>query len=263
MNNQPSFQFDASESFPHLAAAPIVEAVIHWQARAARWQGEEELREQLSELLPGFPECHPQQLIELHPEMAGEGSEPWIRRDKWHGFRLVSQDKLSIVQFTRDGIAVSRLTPYQSWDVFSADAWGLWRIFADMTQPSEVQRLGVRFINRIVLRRREEVQDILTSPPECLEDIGLPTVGFLYQSRHSVPDTPMEINVVRTIQPPAPDKPNEFGLILDIDAGTTQPFACDNATLKEKLETMHWLKNKVFFSLLSQATILRLQKVEP
>jgi len=260
MNEQAIFQFDISEKFPHLRAAPIVEAVIQWQARATHWQNEDDLRSQLSEVLPEYPECRPQQLLELHAESGSDGSETRIRREKWHGFRLVSQDKLSIVQFTRDGIAFSRLTPYENWEVFVAEAWRLWRIFVDEAKPSELQRLGVRFINRILLKRAEDLQAILSSPPECLEAVGLPTVGFLYQSRHSVPGTTMEINVVRTIQPPAPDRMEGHGLILDIDVGTSQPQACDDAILQEQLEAMHWLKNKVFFNLVTQDAIGRFEK---
>ena len=262
MSSEPTFEINLRETFPHLVAAPIVEAVIHWQARAGNWSSAEQLQPRLRELLPEYPECHAQQLLEFHAEKVGDGSETRIRRDNWHGFRLVSEDRHSILQFTRDGVAFSRLTPYEKWDSFAAEAWRLWRMFADIAQPSEVQRLGVRYINRIILRQLKEVRENLTSPPECLESVGLPTVGFLYQSQHAVPGKPYEVNVVRTIQPPGPDKDDELGLIVDVDVGTTRTLACQEAELQGHLTVMHWLKNKVFFSLLSPEAIRRFEKGE-
>jgi uncharacterized protein (TIGR04255 family) len=254
---------DTTEPFPHLAAAPIVEAVIHWRARAGNWPDVRQLRQALTERFPDYPEYRRQHLLEEEGEINADGSATQVVRTTWHGFRLVSNDKLHVVQFTRDGIVFSRLTPYEHWDAFVAEGWRFWRAFMELTAPPEVQRLGVRFINRIALAKPDDVEHYLTSPPECLKVIGLPTAGFLYQSRHSVPGHAFEVTVVRTVQPPGPPEHDEFGMIIDIDAGTTQALSCDDATLGEQLSFMHWLKNKVFFSLLLPDVIERFKGKTP
>lgn len=264
MNAAQGIDLNPTEMFPHLAAAPIAEAVIHWRARAGKWPDSEDLRQslrqQLAERSPDYPECHPQHQLELGAELAADGSSTQIRRTSWHGFRLVSENKLHLVQFTRDGLAFSRLTPYQNWEVFVDEAWRWWRTFVDLAAPSEVQRLGARFINRIALRQAVDVPQYLMSPPECLEAVGLPTVGFLYQSRHSVPGHPFDVNVVRTVQPPGPEQNEEFGLIVDIDVGTTQSLPCEDGVLQEHLRAMHWLKNKVFFNLVRPEAVESFKK---
>jgi uncharacterized protein (TIGR04255 family) len=244
-----------------LAAAPIAEAAIQWRARAGKWP-DSELRQRLIERLPGYPECRPQHQFEMEGHAGADASWTQIR-DTWHGFRLISENKLHVVQFTRDGIVFSRLTPYDTWDTFVEEGWRLWRFFAELAEPSEVQRLGTRFINRIALRQADDVRQYLTSPPECLEAIGLPTIGFLYQSRHAVPGHPYDVNVVRTIQLPGPQQNEQFGLIVDIDVGTTDALPCDDAVLHQHLRTMHWLKNKVFFNLLLPEAIERFKKGAP
>lgn len=252
-------EFDQQESFPHLAAAPIVEAVIHWRARAAKWPDSEQLRQtllqQLQEGFADYPECHPQHAMELRAELGADDSSTQIHRTSWHGVRLVSEDKLHIVQFTRDGVAFSRVTPYENWEAFVAEAWRWWQAFLAWEAPTEVQRLGARFINRIALQQPSDVQKYLTSPPECLEAAGLPTTDFLYQSRHSVPGQSFDVNVVRLVQPPGPEGNAEFGLIVDIDVGTTRPLPCENDVLQDRLTALHRLKNTVFFKLLRPEAI--------
>ena len=50
------FKLDLNETFPRLARPPIVEAVIHWQARAQKPMEPESLRAALAERLPMYPE---------------------------------------------------------------------------------------------------------------------------------------------------------------------------------------------------------------
>ncbi|MEX2120640.1 MAG: hypothetical protein WD847_13690 [Pirellulales bacterium] len=65
MNLAQGFLLDFGEKFPHLAAAPIAEAVIQWRARATKWPDSEQLRQHLTEELPNYPECRPQHQLEL------------------------------------------------------------------------------------------------------------------------------------------------------------------------------------------------------
>jgi len=137
---------------------------------------------------------------------------------KWQGLRLTSADRKYMVQFIRDGAIFSRLRPYESWDVFSEEGRRLWKIFVELSEPSEIQRLGVRFINRIAPIELTKVVNNWAKPPRFLEPLGLPMSGFLFQSTHDVPGHPFKINVVQTIQPPGPLQSDGFALIFDIDA---------------------------------------------
>jgi uncharacterized protein (TIGR04255 family) len=118
-----------------------------------------------------------------------------------------------------------------------------------------VQRLGVRFVNRIVLPKFTQLSRYLSKPPKCLEPLGLPLSRFLYQSIHDVPGHPFQINVTQAIQPPKPPQTEGGGLILDIDVITTQSFTCDEEILRQNLARMRWLKDKAFFSLLKPKAI--------
>ncbi len=244
-----------AETFPNLTAAPIVEAVIHWRARAARSLQPHELQELLTRRLPEYPKCQPQHYLEFQAQLEGESASTVLRRDTGHGLRLTSEDGRQIVQFTRDGVAFSRLTPYERWDAFAAEGQRVWRVFLELAQPTEIQRLGVRFINRVLPIELPAVARSLASPPQCLEPLGLPLSSFLYQSLHDIPNEPLRIKVVQAIQPPVPPGSGGVGLIVDIDVFTTRGFPPDDGILQELLPKMRWFKNKAFFSLMSKAAI--------
>jgi uncharacterized protein (TIGR04255 family) len=255
-----TFQFDLDEQFSHLPSAPIVEAVIHWRARAEKPWEAESLRQQLSQRLPNYPKCQPQHELQLEAQFVGHDSATQQRRVRLLGYRLVSADGRYIAQFQHDGLVFSRLEPYNEWDTFSNEALHVWQTFLDLSRPVEVQRLGVRFVNRIVLPKLAQLSRYLSRPPRCLEPLGLPMSHFLYRSIHDVPGHPFQINVTQTIQPPTPPQTEGFGLILDIDVSTTQAFDCDDRILREHLAKMRSLKDKAFFSLLKPKAIESFKK---
>lgn len=257
-----AFKFDLTESFPNLPSAPIVEAVIHWTARAGKELQPQELKRHLCERLTDYQDCQPVGLLQVEQEFHADGSARESRQANGHGFRLTSSDKMYIVQFNRDGLVFSRLQPYLDWDSFSAEGLRLWVIFVDLFQPSEVERLGVRFINRISPIVVAKVGRYLENPPECLEPLGLPMEGFFYQSTHDVPKRPFQIKIAQTIQPSLPPQ-NEPGLIFDIDVSTKQAFPCEDEILKDHLAKMRWLKNKAFFSLMTKHAIKLFKRAKP
>lgn len=250
-----AFNLDFAQSFPHLERAPAVEAVIHWQARITKAWEQSELRQRLAELLKDYSHSAPQRILELETVLGPDRAPSQSQREHWQGLRLTSADGLQIAQFLRDGLVFSRLQPYTDWTSFSAEALRLWRIFVQLGAPSEIERLGVRFVNRVELSSPDDFRNVLAHPPDCLELFGFPLGGFLYQSTHEVPGYPLRINVVRAIQPSNPPAEFRQSLIVDIDVFTTKPLECRDEVVNDHLTKMRWLKDKAFFSLFSEDAI--------
>ena len=254
------FQFDSKKTFPNLPSAPIVEAVIHWRARATGTWEPDALKKELTTRLPEYVKCEPQRLLHVHAEIDAEGSKTQMGRDSFVGYRLTSANSLQIAQFNRDGLVFSRLKPYGEWESFSVEGLRLWQMFLDLAGPSEVERLGVRFINLVPLKQVVDIGKVLAKPPRCLDALGLPLSSFFYQSTYEVPRHRYGIKVNQTIQPPTPPDNGEFQLILDIDAFTKEPFDCKDAILHEHLPKMRFLKDEAFFSLLRPKAIEAFKK---
>ena len=178
----------------------------------------------------------------------------------WLGFRFEDADRLHVAQFTRNGFVFSRLKPYEDWEKFQAEARRLWCIYRELAEPSEVQRLGVRFINFISVEPKD-VATLLTLPPRSPGAVTLPISAFLHQTMFNIPDHPYELNVVQTLQPPAPPERESFGLILDLDVGTTRVIQFDE--MDNGLLHMQWIKNKAFFSLLTETALERFRSHGP
>ena len=146
--------------------------------------------------------------------------------------RFRSTDEKHIAQFNRDGFVFSRLEPYLTWEELESEGKRLWNIYKDLAQPVEIQRLGLRFINRIKLPPGELLfEDYIQPAPTSPHGLELPFHGFMHKDTLAVPGHPYAINVIRTIQQLNGGVDGGVALILDIDVFTTQGFDLDNAVL--------------------------------
>jgi len=248
VNSHQGMNIDLSERFPHLARAPIVEAVIHWRARSESMQNQEQIKTALQSKLSDYPELLTLRTLMLTTEVGPECASQ-AQSAKWHGFRLTSRDGRNIAQFTRDGFVFSRISPYENWERFSSEAQRLWRVYVELAEPSEVERLGVRFINRITPVALDRLDDILINPPRSPEPLPLLIEEFLYRSLYNVPGQPYRVSVTQTTQPPNPPESDSIGLIVDIDVFADATMEPNSDSMERRLQEMRWLKNKVFFSL--------------
>jgi uncharacterized protein (TIGR04255 family) len=243
------FKIDLSEEFQTLGKAPIVESVIDLRARIEGSWEEATIMPLLKSKLPDYPTVLSQretsQEVKLTP---GEPPEAIEKDLGWKGLRMESTDKLQIAQFNRDGFAFSRLMPYESWQQFYNEARRLWSIYSELAKPIEIQRAGLRFINRIMLPGLEvKIEDYLNPFPKPPHGLELPFANFFHHEVFSVPAYRYAINVIRAIQPIQNNNVTKIGLILDIDAFTTHPFELSPGVLDQRLLEMRWLKNKAFF----------------
>jgi uncharacterized protein (TIGR04255 family) len=248
------FTLDLKKKFPRLSHPPIVEAVIHWQARAQNPLEPELLTAALAERLPEYATRDPIQQFNFVALVSGEEASPVVQHQKgWQGIRLKSGDGRYVIQFTREGLAFSRTGEYQHWEPFRDAAKQAWRVYLDIAAPVETQRLEVRFINHIAAATPATLHDYLRDPPTCPSN--LPLQEFVYQSTFGVPGHPFGVRVIKVMQPSMPDLKQSSGLFLDIDVFSTKPIPNDPDELDETLVRMRRLKNKVFFSLLKKAAV--------
>jgi uncharacterized protein (TIGR04255 family) len=235
-----------SEVFPHLTSAPIVEAVIDIRAKSSVVLDESIARNFLESRLAGYSFLDSQQEFS-HQFMFGADTPPQQTMiHAWKGVRFRSADEKTISQFNKDGFVCSTLAPYKNWEKFSGESLHLWKVFQDMASPEEVNRLGLRFINRIELPVGDgDFENYISSAPQSPRGIDLPFFGFLHQETLSVPGHPYAINLIRTIQPPHDN--GGFSVIIDIDVFTGDDVSFEEKSIEGRLEEMRWLKNRVFF----------------
>jgi uncharacterized protein (TIGR04255 family) len=242
------FPINWGEKFEHLLHAPIVEAVIHWRARADRTLDPQQFVEGLKDRLPDYPQVQMQHKtqMEVHSGPAGSSAS---HQTQWHGFRFESEDKRQVAQFTKNGFVFSRLKPYEDWERFESEATRLWVMYTELANPAEVQRLGVRFINVVSPANAGKLGRLLTLPPKSPAKMKLSVCGFMHQTTYDVPGHVYKLAVLQTLQPASSGDAKGDTLIVDVDVFTTTPLPSDDRLLSKRLQEMRYLKDKAFFTL--------------
>jgi uncharacterized protein (TIGR04255 family) len=255
-------KIDLAKRFPHLARAPIVEAAMQFRARAEVAWEEARVLEILKPKLPDYPTVQSGRAImhQLKLVSPGKPAEQTVQDLGWTGLRFISADGRHIAQVDRNGLLFSRLQPYDRWEQFHTEAFRMWRLYEELARPTEIQVLGLRFINQIPLPAgTSELEDYLEISPQPPKHLELPFASFFHNDMLLVPNHPYVVVINRTVQPMQSTGPESFALIVDIDVSTTQPTLAQGADLERQLLEMRWLKNKVFFGTITRKVIKHFQ----
>ena len=254
MSDTKSLFINTEEVFPVLNNPPIVEAVIDWQSKATISINPDKLKEKLIEQLPNyrFVQAQHEYQFQLDPIINPVETPNVAYQSRWSGFRLDDTSKKRVVQFTLDGVAFSNVDGYESWTNFHQEALKLWSIFQGITEASMIHRIGVRFINKILLNKGESASTYLANIPRNNLELPLTRNSFFYQDTYCTDDYPYEINLVRTI---SPEKSEQGFLIIDIDVFMLEVSDLDLSVLVKHLNEMRWLKNKIFFKSITEQAI--------
>ncbi|MFZ1977248.1 MAG: TIGR04255 family protein [Bacteroidota bacterium] len=241
---------DFNETFLHLSKAPITEAIIEFRGRASLPWEEKDILTKLQNELPDYPQ-HQSGRAQQFRVIPQNEQKVEIQDIGWLGLKFTSNDKKSIATFNIDSFSSSRLEPYQNWDSFINVTKRLWNLHLKFANPPEIQRMGVRFINRFSLTSTHtQLDQYFNGSCNLVPGLNLGINGFLHHDVYSYLGLPYLVNVIRTIQPSGSQL--ESNLILDIDVFTQNPFSPTNESIEQKLFQIHWLKNKIFFSIITQ-----------
>jgi uncharacterized protein (TIGR04255 family) len=245
-------KIESTEKFPNLPKAPIVEAVIDFRAKPTVQCEQKQFETYFKAQFNDYPAFQVHNQLNYQVKIgATEAPDPAKATSSWRGLVFHSADKLKIVQCQLDGFSFSRLAPYDNWEAFQGEALQMWQKYCALTKPVEIERIGVRFINRIEIDAKGgDLSDYLVNAPRAWDSFPIPFAGFMHSDTFSVPDTNYLIHVIRALQPgdAISVKP---AIILDTDIFTQTPHKVDDAIVKAKLVEMRWLKNKIFFASLT------------
>ena len=172
------------------------------------------------------------------------------------GWRLHSADEKYVALLTLEGMTLSRLPPYESWETLVAEAKRLWQLYLECLGPRQVTRAATRFINNLKLPFQEgdPFGRFLRVPPAVPEELPQPMSGFL--QRFIIHDPPSRAAIVFTQalhEEHAPGGP--VPVILDVDVFRVSPFQGDGNEVWDCLSDLRSLKNMFFFECLTEEAI--------
>ncbi len=249
MSRPAKFEINVNEVFPRLKNAPIVEAVIQFNAPPTKPLEPAELKLAIQ---PKFGDAKITDQMQLEAGITDSPTGMELRhKSQWDGLRITSEDRRHICQWKRNSLIFSRLAPYEDWDTFLASALPFWEAYQEIHAPEVIEGIGVRFISQIELKSNQKVSDFVTKPPPPLRGIGLRSESFFHQDTIPVTGYPYEIRLIRTMQRAADAAVKESILVVDIDVSTTVATMFNE--LERTLREIRFLKNKVFFGYMKDA----------
>jgi uncharacterized protein (TIGR04255 family) len=166
------------------------------------------------------------------------------------GRRLSSDDRADVLLLRPTTLAVSRLAPYRGWEYLQERAQELWDDLRHFAVKPIVNRLGVRFINRIDAPTAEgkipQLVNIFPSYPPVSE--FPPKQSFVQVTLKLDNELQVVINSLPTESP----VPAHVGWILDIDVSAEGNVPLRDDEIWALLGRMRTAKNRVFESLITQ-----------
>lgn len=237
----------------HLENAPIAEALLDIRVVLPQKVSADELAGVQARFKAKYPTRQVRKLwtgaVEFRP-----GEDPVAKAAEGpKGFLFSSADGKEVVQAREDGFSFSRLHPYTNWEQFSESARSAWEAYTTVLKPRSVIRIALRYINRIPLPLPfSDIRDYVATGPMIAPE--LPQLMKAFFLRVVVQDEQTKATVVITETMEEPKDESTMPLILDIDAYRTGAFPTEGDKLWTQLGHLHELKNRVFFSSITDAT---------
>jgi uncharacterized protein (TIGR04255 family) len=239
------------KSSRHYTKAPITEAIIDLRVQLPEITTVADIRHCYEEEEKVYPQRNELNLtfgqIEVGPRISTATSSQQI------GFRFASDDQKYVFQARLNGFTLSRLAPYENWDTLRNEAQRLWSAYRHTLKPVKIERLAVRYINRLDLPgERIELKDYVRTAPEVSADLPQLMVGFFLQVSLFHDDIKCISLLNETlVEPP---HPGVVAVVLDIDLFRAEDVPQEEEGIWRLFETLHDRKNEVFEACITDRT---------
>jgi len=180
--------------------------------------------------------------------------------NKPEGYIFISHDQKRIIQARLNGFTFSRLKPYESWEIFYGEAYQLWQQYAQITSPTEVVRLALRYVNQIMIPATGaiELKDYVKTLPEISSNLSVVMEGYFMQIVVAHPEyQPSRAIINQTIGQISENEKGEkvCPLIFDIDVFQQVNIAPNDDAIKDIFEwNLRSFRDEIFFKSITQKT---------
>ena len=229
--------------------APITQALVDIQVKGGHLIDLASLASLDPELKADYPGILPVFIGNTTISMA-LGDTPRFEA-KQIGYSMTgAADHKYILQARLDGLTVSRVEPYETWEHLRDEFMRIWRWYEAIVRPSSILRLAVRYSNRLDLPLPfGDFKEYLRTTPEIGGGLPSSLSGFIMQLQIPMPDLPGMIVFNEAMVPPA--KQNIVSVVLDIDVFQVNNI---NIDFRDQLEVLHEKENDFFEGCITDKT---------
>ncbi len=216
--------------------APITEALLDLRVANAHLLSIPQFRQELSSLANDYPTQ--KEILDF-------------TRQTPLGLLMASADGKQVFQARQDGMTFSRLAPYGRWQIFRDEARRLWTLYRELTNPQQLLRVTVRYINRLDLPSAfVDLKEYLRTSPEISPALTQELSGYFMQLQLPQHDL-KALLVLNQATVPSPS-PEQASLLLDIELSRDIDLVNDEVFLWDYLEQLRLRKNQIFNGCLTE-----------
>jgi uncharacterized protein (TIGR04255 family) len=245
------------DKYPELKNAPIAEAVIEIRVRMTGQVVNERYSSFAERLKVKYPNSKNIRFVTARLNFDSEDAVKNDLANALVGVRLDSEDGKWVVQAKNDGLTVSRMRPYESWETLIAEVQGLWPQYVEVFAPEAVVRLGVRYINTVPLHGTDHVDldSVLTVGPKIPAQLPQTLSQFLTRVVLPIEGSGIVLVISQSLQPELVDPATPLGhVVIDIDASCEEGLPVDSPDMWKKLLALRDAKNMAFFGSVTEPT---------
>ncbi len=232
--------------------APITEALLDIRVELPQEVTLSKLESFHDRIKENFPEKQERILVKAGIKLSPEGTSVEVPSSGPDGYLFRSPTKKKIVQVRLDGFTFNKLKPYENWEIFRLEAYKLWNLYFEMTNPVKITRIALRYINRIEipLPMRDFKEYILTIP-EIAPKLPQALANFFMQLVIPNPDIETTAIINQTMEKSIN---NRLPLIFDIDVFKETIYAGNIKEMWKEFEKLRLFKNDIFFNSITEKT---------
>jgi uncharacterized protein (TIGR04255 family) len=167
---------------------PIVEAIFHVVVERDSDFNNEKLNDYAKYITESYPAFDRQEQRFLKNDISFHADDPHNITSSisniLQGYLLASNDNPRVIQANIDNFSFSKLRPYGTWESFYKEANEFWSKYAEITSVDRVNRLGLRYLNRIVIPfegRSFKLEEYIKIFPEVSDDLSMIISGYFMQ----------------------------------------------------------------------------------
>ncbi|PJA78766.1 MAG: hypothetical protein CO149_02615 [Nitrospirae bacterium CG_4_9_14_3_um_filter_51_5] len=175
------------------------------------------------------------------------------------GYIFGSADDKKLVQFRRDGFTFNQLKPdpdesWPGWNCIKSEAKKYWDQYFQAIALERIERLTLRYINKIVIKRIEagglDLDEYFTAAPKI--PAPLPQRLGNYFSRVDIPFPEVKAWGIIILAPHPEKSSNKMNITLDIEVFRKESSPLNNEQIWSSLDQFRETKNQIFDACLTE-----------
>jgi uncharacterized protein (TIGR04255 family) len=238
-----------------LSNPPIREAIVEIRRKVDGPFTQDQLKDLWPQIKDRYPHLEARNALKTKFRSAGEGQPPTAETTDvgFHSLYLKRADGSFISQFRADAVTVSQMRGYTTAVTLFDEVLDLWTRYAALVGAPAVTRVAVRYINSLSLPfvHDDQFERFLTTPPTLPADAPQSIAEF--QVRMVLPNVAPDTSAVVLQRLGPGDRGVDF--MLDLDVFKTAELATTVPVLRSELEQLRGMKNRLFFSFLTDEAL--------